>query len=422
MKAQTLKSNSVDDEKFKNLIRRIKTLDSQADEKLSDQLKVIKIFTAVRSFFGHWFHDERAVLQDLEKDVLRVESSEVFKKKAENLLIDVSESEVMKLQNKIEITNPNHSKVKLKDAEKGGYLPKKKFIYGDVSYYFSDPISMGQKHIGIFALVEIKGKVYPRVMYLSSSQGTWRVMPAMTKGVQICFGKGMMESDTQLPIPVMLAMNEIHIDEDRLKEFCGVIEYEKMSVLDNVETAYHLTDKWKEGVKIEKFIELEEGASYERAHNGMCVPNPETIKMPDDEKLHPDFSYGPIMEKSLTLLKYGHVKAKLFPSNDKSIQYLFFEVKKDDRVFLATVEKVTDNPIINYGVRSKALKLNNADAPLVEYFQQMPKAYRPKGEATVYNADEGLCLYRNNWNYVSKIPIIKKYYAEYKRCEMPGSV
>lgn len=165
-------------------------------------------------------------------------------------------------------------------------------------------------------------------------------------------------------------------------------------------------------------VGLLEGAPKMFMKGGNMVPrspNPKLLKMPQDLQLHPDFTF--ITEYQTELKEYGKIEVKIVPSKDRSLQYAFYETI-DGRTFLASVEKIKDNPINAYGLRGEALELENMDAPLLEYEIQIPPGYEPaKRKENRYESKD----YVNNWNYIRELEIIQLYYAEQKR-ELPPKI
>jgi hypothetical protein len=315
--------------------------------------------------------------------------------------------EVLALQPQIQNTNPHHDCVSVDDLQSKGYLPTNKYQFGEATYYFSNTFMLGSSHYGSLALIKIGDKVYPRIVYYSNSQGTWRVMPTASKrmGRLMHFGKGLSETDTQLPIEIMMALNQL----PKPKNPEGNILPKANDVM---KTKPFCTDTWVRNVREGDFAKIKTGAEQMYFQEGMMVPmppDPTSIVMPENEGLHPDFSQ-PLLERKLYMDQYGEVTAKVFPSRDGSIQYMFYEAK-DGRAFLTSVEKVTDNPVNIYGVRVESPDLKNMDAPLLEYSCQIPDGCRPSFGADTYQSSK----YLSNWNYVRDLAIIKMYYRDQNR-------
>ncbi len=136
-----------------------------------------------------------------------------------------------------------------------------------------------------------------------------------------------------------------------------------------------------------------------------------------DIKTYPDFSYS-VTETTIKAELYGELKARVYASNDKSLHYLFYEAV-DGRAFLASVEKVRENPITMFGVRKYSYFTNGNDAPLIEYRHSIHGLCRPEPtREKLYNCSRE---YASNWNYVLEHRIPRMYYASSQRV-MPDKV
>lgn len=317
--------------------------------------------------------------------------------------------EVIALQKQVQNTNPIHPILNLNEL--GEFLPKHKLQMGEVTYYTSKPFCVARDNMGVIALVQMHGKVFPRIFYRSNSQAIWRVMPSATKQesepVILRLGKGMAESDTQLPIRLNLALQKI-MPEASPESF--------LMASNLVETAYNYTESYAGQIQLEDFATIPEGEPKIFIKKGMFVPkppNPRVIEMPVKEGSQVHFQKC-LLTTEFDDPHYGKIIAKIFPSIDQHLQYLFYEAS-DSKVFLAGVELVEDNEINSFGVRTKALNTNGLDSSLLEYYSQIPSNYEPSYGAPTYLSNR----YHNNWNFVRELSIIKAYYSEQGR-EIPA--
>lgn len=282
---------------------------------------------------------------------------------------------------------------------------------------------MQSGNIARFMYVEVDGEVHPRVIYQSNSQAVWRVMPMVAKGHMHHIGKGKIESGTQLPTEVNLALHAITPNKAPKKTYSFPLDFVKTEVGGGLLGMLHgnkmaLHESWNEKVSVESFIGLKTGAPKQFMKKGVLVPNPpnpKDVKAPEDQGLLPDFS-KPIKETQIEVDHYGKLKARIFGSKDNSLHYLYYEAE-DGRVFIGGIEKVMNNPINKFGVRGECPDANNMDAPLLEYYEQIPEEYNPGFDAPSYKSKK----YRSNWNYVRKLPLIKLYYTEQGK-SIPGKV
>lgn len=333
---------------------------------------------------------------------------------------EISKENLLKLQNKIQATSPIRPPLNL-DSLSDVERPKYEMTINQTTYYCSEPFIFENRPMAII-LVEIGDKIYPRLAYLSNSQGSWRVMPAATKDYGALlrrFGKGLGETDTQLPITLNLALLLL----PRLQK----LEYDwKRPLSDLVTTAYDATESYMQKVKkTEMLAALEPDAKDYFCNGGMFVrrpPKPGTIQMLNDPKKHPDFKKLERSEK-LTLPMYGEITAEVYASKDKTLQYLFYKTR-DNRVFLSAIDAV-DKVITSYGVREKFIDLKGLDAPLLEYRKQIPQEFVPEAELKeqIYECGPEFQAqgYTSNWNYVRELAIIKMYYND-QGLEIPNRV
>ena len=308
-------------------------------------------------------------------------------------------------------TNPKHGILNLEELKKDGLSPNNKLTVDNVTYYCTQPFKLGENHIAVIGLVELevqKGQkqVFPRLFYLSNSQGTWRTMPgALKMGQELQhYHKGIAESDTQLPTALNIALLKLPLAEPKASPMY-------VNPNDLVKT-YNLAPLSYD-VKIQK-LGLIDQQFEDFYYDPLLYPHrpakPKAVLMPSLPK-QPNFA-KPIKEAEITLPLYGKVIARIYLSNDNSLQYLFYETQEEQqpgKVFLASVEDLKIN-IGRYGVREVGFEANHMDSPLLEYKQQIrvdyqPHLIRPQINNNAYN------YYDWNWDYVRELPIIQAYYA-----------
>lgn len=314
---------------------------------------------------------------------------------------------VLSLQPYMQNTNSKHPTIDLSTMDPRAF-PKYKLTIDSTAYYISDPFEVSKNNIGVFALVQMGDKVYPRIFYRSNSQATWRVIPDADKGSHgfRFIGKGQAEVDTQLPIELMLKLQSLPpATPDTIPGIGDVVKtrsfFESLSTFSNHVGLDQISVFSPDAPRY--FIK---GSSLMNR-----TPQPSQIPLPTDPAHLPDFKARMTLQKFQDP-QYGNLTASVYPSMDRTIQYLFYE-KKNGKVFLAAAEKVTNNPITPYGVRQAALDLHGADAPLLEYHDQIPKEYEPSVST------EDTERYKSNWNYVREIPLIQAFYASKKKTVPP---
>lgn len=320
----------------------------------------------------------------------------------------VGEKEVLDLQKQVQQVNPHYKeKISLAALKEQGRLPSHKITVEGVNYYCSDPFYMAGNHCSV-GLVQIGKKVYPRLFYLSNSQGGWRVAPFAEKKKETIakMGKGVNEADTQLPLTLSLALHQLPRVEQpseqpvpkNLLQTVGMIE---------------IPEEYSTAIESEPLLpeELTPPPTFTEKKRVPFTDKPEAIPLPAKELL-PNFANS--TKSQMTLPHYGEVTATLVPSNNGSLSYLFYELPSG-HAFLAAVEKVEDNPINKYGARRISPDLSHSDAPLFEYYDQIPERFRTIEH---FPGLENERKYESNWNYVRELELMKMYYKQLGK-EMP---
>jgi|688.fasta_scaffold02776_13 hypothetical protein len=271
-----------------------------------------------------------------------------------------------------------------------GWTPKIKVsLDEEVICYISVPVHVKSRFV-VSAFIKIgENDPVQRFFYNSKSQGIWRVLPSavfnqIDGGIR-WWGKGKQETDTQLPIKVTLALAELASPIRRPKVCRG--------------TPGIIRQKVKEG----------SGPADSYIANTELTQQTEKFS----KETRPDFG-NCLYTKELKHLLYGKMTAHVFLSRDKSLQYLFYKYK--DKAFLASIEKVNE-PINTYGIRSKSLQ-TKLDSPLLEYKEQMLEEDKPQEG----NQRDPFDPYEWNWNGVRKLWVIKKYFKQYLKIDLPPTI
>lgn len=331
----------------------------------------------------------------------------------------ITDEMILEKQERVIAVNPKYGTLNLDTLKSNQLLPTNKMVLGEVEYYCSDVFKFND-NFAVIALVEINHQVFPRLFYHSNSQGTWRVMPFAGKLLVpfldeekkhvVHFGKGQCETDTQLPIPLICALNKQSTTDAKSSPFdAGQI----------VETRVGKPPVFLDQVHINQSMFLEEGAKNGFVNTGMAIPkppDPKANRLPEDVNLHPDFSLTLASFKQ-TIPHYGEVTVQIFRSKDGKLAYMFYETR-DGRAFLASIECIRDVGINSYGVREKIIRVENMDAPLLEYEIQISPGFEPK-DPLKNRYESG--KYQNNWNYIRELEVIRLYYQEQGR-ELPDPV
>ncbi len=302
-------------------------------------------------------------------------------------------------------------------------VPRATLAIGKTTIHLTHPFAFyGGRQLAL-AFVEVDSEIYVRVLYRSNSQFTWRMCDA-TDGGHI--GKGFHEFDKQMPISVTVALLKLHNEPQILKAPTG-IESRSPSALAKLILQGLTVDR-----RSEQCISEADGSYYTREYasfipsqpmafsrirnwltttRGARIADPAAVDLPPREKL-PNLQM-PVLSFGFFSPAYaaendgdGDLVGRVFRSSDETTRYLFFEDSRG-RAVLSAVESVL--PEVNaMGLRGRYLDTRGMDAPLIEYFQQIPEEFGGSKEPG----------YRSNWKYVRELPIIKYYYAGQNR-EVP---
>lgn len=345
------------------------------------------------------------VIEENAKEIERLKSKIASKNDTPGLsivdskFIKATASEVKEIKSQMVNVNKKYRDDETFEVMKNfNLIPDNKLKVGNATYYCSIPFTHKDKIMTV-GLVKVDEKVYPRLFCLSDSQGLWRVVPFGDKRDDKIsyFGKGLIESDTQLPFELHFALVDLQPKEKLLEEK-GINPV-------FVNTGRNLNDIYTESTKYEDHFNIVGDEDLFELQARGKKRTPETIQLPSSAKC-PDYKSKKMAIKSLNLPLYGDIKAIIVPSRDENFNYLFYQAK-DKRVFLAGVQ--SNKPDINiFGVHETAFNLEEADAPLLEYKKQIDPRYAWGNSTYEYSGEH----YRNNWNYVKNLPIIKDYYAK----------
>ncbi|SCA58951.1 hypothetical protein AB751O23_BJ_00080 [Chlamydiales bacterium SCGC AB-751-O23] len=318
----------------------------------------------------------------------------------------LNEQTVLAKQEKIIAVNPKYGMMDLSELEKRGLLPTNYMSIENAGFYCSKMFTLSNDHLAVVALVEVDNKLYPRIFYHSNSQGTWRVMPFARKRGEGAereiahYGKGECETDTQLPISITCALNKLPYSNAQGTAFKAA----------DIVNTYNGDPDFTNQVRLDVSMFLKEEMPLLDRRGNINKIRPENISMPADQALHPDFS-NKVSQLTQTIPHYGKVSVNVFYSKDKSLLYMFHEMS-DGRAFLSSVEKIKDVPINSFGVRERFVNLKGADAPLLEYSEQILRDFQAKNPISRYYESD---KYESNWNFIRELEIIKMYYSEQGR-------
>ncbi len=306
-----------------------------------------------------------------------------------------------------------------------GAIPQHSLVVDDAIFHLAGPLTFyGGRQIAL-AFVEVDDEVNARVLYRSNSQFSWRMCDA-TDGGHI--GKGFHEFDKQVPIPVTVALLKMYDEPQTLQNLDNgasrsqsdlakfllqgiTVDRRSKQCISQTDGHYYSRD-YAAFIPSQPMTFSQVGKWLATASSGL-VADPAEVKLPAREHL-------PNLEQELVSFRFtsvayaevnegrGELTGRVFDSFDGKLRYLFFE-DEQGRAALSTVEHLLP-PVNSLGLRCRYVDTHGMDAPLFEYFLQIPTAFGGKKEPG----------YGSNWNYVRELPIIQHYYAQQNRTVPPA--
>ncbi|MCA9144973.1 MAG: hypothetical protein KDB05_19395 [Planctomycetales bacterium] len=295
-------------------------------------------------------------------------------------------------------------------------LPQYSLVVDNAVFHLSGPFAFyGGRQIAL-AFVEVDDEVHARVLYRSNSQFSWRMCDATDGGH---LGKGFHEFDKQVPIPVTVALLKMYDEPQTVQSFDNdasrsqsdlakvllqglTIDRRSQQCISQADGHYY-SREYAALIPSQPMVFSLVGKRLTTASSGL-VADPREVKLPAREHL-------PNLQKEVDSFRFtsvayaevnagqGELTGRVFDSFDGKLRYLFFEDRKG-RAALSTVEHLL--PEVNaLGLRSRYVDTQGMDAPLLEYFLQIPAAFGGKKEPG----------YTSNWRYVRQLPIIQYYYS-----------
>lgn len=334
-----------------------------------------------------------------------------------------SSAELKRLQSAMQNINRFYENMNI-DSLSSDFQPVNKITIGNATYYCSNPIMLHDDHVGVVALVEIEGKVFPRVFYESQSQASWRVAPGIdkSKGYLGYLNKGGGESSTQLPTALIGALHNLNNERKTEGRPLPELTVEDSHPLVRSMNKYsflpgeRVYQKGSKSTQMDiSFMGLTKMEDIEVTGKGFVekYSAPDTVGVADPKML-PDFN-KPKASFQINSDTYGPLNAHIFMSHNGNLQYMICE-DKSGRAFIANIEIIKhdneENPINKYGVRSWVAMLRQIDMPLMEYGSMIDEHFEAPYFAES-NTKKG--NYYSTWNYIREIPVIKAYYESQGR-------
>jgi hypothetical protein len=325
----------------------------------------------------------------------------------------------------------NRNESLMRALRKAGLACTHKHEYANVTYYFTNTFGYTYRFENralIFCFVEKSKRLYPRLFWLSGSQGLWRNTDKIFKNWIGKSDRG--EESLALPFKIDQVVHEIHNQTNQQSQYKNlskelgerllkhIIAWSIHSVGDLVLAHGLLMRKCKDNPS--HLTPLAHASSEQEDYSNFSIgpselPEDPTNNVFMEEEYTPDFSnieHPYIIRNSGT---YGDLTARICPSKNKLLSFLFLESYK--YVFLAGAEFV-DSEITKQGLKKKYVQLGSLALPLLEYRSQFDDRYLTSYDKAKINQRELEKKYNGyviTWNYLKKMPLIIEYYqAVYK--------
>ncbi len=270
----------------------------------------------------------------------------------------------------------------------------------------------------VFVVAEIteNGKTFYQTMYRSNSQSVFRVMPARNKGVNGYPGydKGPGEELLTVSPEFQKEITQVVGRQRNLKT-------RDPEELDGVLQVNRGWDDYEEYLNSADYIRKPQGKTIELLQEssrplndmaGRSFSRPEDLII-KDKALKPNYSQ-PRTSYSFESPVYGKVEAKVYRSNDGSVEYTLLKDEKN-RVWFGDIAN-TSKSNNSRGLRSGNIS-EDLSHPLWEYhyydnagnvkYSQIPGASRYAGQNHPTHSS-----YSDMWRYIKEIPEIQRWYKE----------
>lgn len=283
-----------------------------------------------------------------------------------------------------------------------GLTPKHALEVDNARYTFSDIFLDDSGRKWAYAVVEVDGRKYLRTVYLSQSQNSWRLLPAVRPDGGYDKLDYIMDEDAiNMPNQVQKFLGDLssekvvdlsHVDGINEEIVKGV--HRKKGRMQNPPDEHYPPSR----ITVHDLVSPYSGDKLQVARGHPKTP-PAHVDIPT-EAAKPDFSR--IVETKETYSRVsGTIKEHTYLSQDGTVRYIIAQ-SSDNKVWVKAVES-TDPRINEFGLRSNQMDVGDLTTPLWEYGEQIPWQFTgPQNSADAF--------YSSAWNYVSDIPIIDEWY------------
>lgn len=280
-----------------------------------------------------------------------------------------------------------------------GLKPLYSFEVGGGKITVSDIYPSVTNDAEVLAVVEVNGKRFLRVFYLSISGGEFRVLPFTSAGWK---SKGLHGEDSLRVPGVIQSFLLSKLKNNEILRF-GL---GRAPVPELPEGAYRDPKRPENDVDV-ILLNPKVRLGYPGVAMECGVPkNPRDVVITEQAK-RPDF-YSPPRRRYQT----PDGEAIVYPSYDDSLEYTIIK-DSEGKIYFSGVED-PKSPLNNAGARRKHYQLLGLFMPRAEYTLQIPENFRP------HSNSETTAGYADAWAYLREIPEIQEYYRATARGVVPG--
>ena len=253
--------------------------------------------------------------------------------------------------------------------------------------------------VGAYMLVNINGKETLRFAYRSSSQGTFRILPArndFNSPFVPGYDKGIGEFALEVPIDVQKQLS------------AQLTRGPPKRVVDNADTL--LAGSVEYNRDLQSWMAYADRPTYigKQVTSQQVAPKlKDIIKSGNPNSVTISGSAAPDFNPSSMVTSYktksavaGDIDVMVFPSKDGSINYSIM-MDSEGKVWIGNA--TSNQSITSFGVSEKGIDLGAAGMPRWEYSRQIPSGH--VGKANPSNA-----RYSDAWGFIKDTPVIKEFY------------
>lgn len=297
--------------------------------------------------------------------------------------------------------------------DKNDLIPYRSVSSGGANYTVSDVFQVDDGRFAVIAVVEAQGKRATRVYYASRSQGNFRLLPAVNRGVPRVpgFDKAMGEHALGVPdeLDELLAADLV-AGRVRTNAPANLVDEAVLRNTSVKEWADYGTrpDHVGQQVKTRELLPEPHHPPYDV--RGESFRDPRDVRIAD-AGARPDFA-NPVKSYKTFTETSGDIDALVYRSRDGKLEYTIYK-DGEGKIWFGKIRDVSA-PINEHGVSSVAIEADELLTPRWEREHQFPYQFR----SNHHSADGKLS---DAWNYLRELPEIKEWYRANK-IPVPGFV